>query len=225
MAPKTKPATKPRSPLGRERVLLAAVALADEHGIASLSMRRLGDVLGVEAMSLYNHVANKDELLDWMVDLVFSEIDLPVGGADWKTAMRERAQSARQALGRHPWAIVLMSTRTSPGPATLRHHDAVIGTLRAAGFSVALTAHAFSALDSYIYGFALQEATLPLGDTEEETAEVAQMMMARVPADEYPHLTEFTVEHILQPGYDYGDEFGFGLDLILDGLEKTREAA
>jgi AcrR family transcriptional regulator len=206
-------------------VLLAAVALADEHGIASLSMRRLGDVLGVEAMSLYNHVANKDELLDGMVDLVFSEIDLPVGGADWKTAMRERAQSARQALGRHPWAIVLMSTRTSPGPATLRHHDAVIGTLRAAGFSVALTAHAFSALDSYIYGFALQEATLPLGDTEEETAEVAQMMMAQVPADEYPHLTEFTVEHILQPGYDYGDEFGFGLDLILDGLEKTREAA
>jgi AcrR family transcriptional regulator len=225
MAPKTKPATKPRSPLSRERVLLAAVALADEHGIASLSMRRLGDVLGVEAMSLYNHVAKKDELLDGMVDLVFGEIDLPMGGADWKTAMRERAQSARQALGRHPWVIVLMSTRTSPGPATLRHHDAVIGTLRAAGFSVALTAHAFSALDSYIYGFALQEATLPLGDTEEETAEVAQMMMAQVPADEYPHLTEFTVEHILQPGYDYGDEFGFGLDLILDGLEKTREAA
>ena len=225
MAPKTKPATKPRSPLGRERVLLAAVAFADEHGIASLSMRRLGDVLGVEAMSLYNHVANKDELLDGMVDLVFSEIDLPVGGADWKTAMRERAQSARQALRRHPWAIALMSTRTSPGPATLRHHDAVIGTLRAAGFSVALTAHAFSALDGYIYGFALQEATLPSGDTEEETAEVAQMMMAQVPADEYPHLTEFTVEHILQPGYDYGDEFGFGLDLILDGLEKTREAA
>ena len=194
-------------------------------GIASLSMRRLGDALGVEAMSLYNHVANKDELLDGMVDLVFGEIDLPEGGADWKTAMRERAQSARQALGRHPWVIVLMSTRTSPGPATLRHHDAVIGTLRAAGFSVALTAHAFSALDSYIYGFALQEATLPLGDTEEETAEVAQMMMAQVPADVYPHLTEFSVEHILQPGYDYGDEFGFGLDLILDGLEKTREPA
>jgi AcrR family transcriptional regulator len=225
MAPKIKPATKPRSPLSRERVLLAAVALADEHGIESLSMRRLGDVLGVEAMSLYNYVANKDELLDGMVDLVFGEIDLPAGGADWKTAMRERAQSARQAVGRHRWVIVLMSTRTSPGPATLRHHDAVIGTLRAAGFSVAMTAHAFSALDSYIYGFALQEATLPLGDTEEETVEVAQMMMAQVSADEYPHLTEFSVEHILQPGYDFGDEFGFGLDLILDGLENTREAA
>src|SRR3954463_3172463 len=224
MAPKTKPGAKPRASLSRERVLLAAVAFADEHGIASLSMRRLGDVLGVEAMSLYNHVANKDELLDGMVDLVFSEIDLPVGKADWKTAMRERAQSARRALGRHPWAITLMSTRTSPGPATLRHHDAVLGSLRAGAFSITLAAHAFSALDSYIYGFALQEATLPLGDTEEETVEVAKMMAAQVSADEYPHLTEFSVEHILQPGYDYGNEFVFGLDLILDGLEKTGEA-
>jgi AcrR family transcriptional regulator len=225
MPPKTKPAPKPRIPLNGERVLLAAVAFADKHGIASLSMRKLGEVLGVEAMSLYNHVANKDELLDGMVDLVFSEIDLPAGGADWKTAMRERAQSARQALGRHPWAIALISTRTSPGPATLRHHDAIIGGLRAAGFSVAMAAHAFSALDSYIYGFALQEATLPFGDTDEETAEVARMIIAQVPADEYPHLTEFTIEHVLRPGYDYGNEFGFGLDLILDGVEKTREAA
>jgi AcrR family transcriptional regulator len=225
MAPKTEPAAKPRTPLSRQRVLLAAVSFADERGIASLSMRKLGEVLGVEAMSLYNHVANKEQLLDGMVDLVFGEIDLPVGGAGWKTAMRERAQSARQALGRHPWAIALMSTRTSPGPATLRHHDAVIGNLRAAGFSIILAAHAFSALDSYIYGFALQEATLPLGVTEEETAEVAKVMMAQVPADEYPHLTEFTVEHVLRPGYDYGNEFGFGLDLILDGLEKTHAAA
>ena len=167
-------------------------------------MRKLGEALGVEAMSLYNHVANKDELLDGMVDLVFGEIDLPTVGAHWKTSMRERAESAREALRRHPWAIALMSTRTSPGPATLRHHDAVIGSLRTGGFSIPLAAHAFSALDSYIYGFALQEATLPLGDTEEETAEVAKMMMAQVPADEYPHLTEFTVEHVLQPGYDYG---------------------
>ena len=168
-------------------------------------MRKLGEALGVEAMSLYNHVENKDQLLDGMVDLVFGEIELPAGGVDWKTAMRKRAQSAREALRRHPWAIALMSTRTSPGPATLRHHDAVIGSLRAGGFSIPLAAHAFSALDSYIYGFALQEATLPLGDTEEETAEVATMMMAQVPADQYPHLTEFTVEHVLRPGYDYGE--------------------
>ena len=130
-------------------------------------------------------------------------------------------QSARQALARHPWAIALMSTRTSPGPATLRHHDAVIGSLRAAGFSIALTAHAFSALDSYIYGFALQEATLPLGDTEEKTAEVAQMMVQQFPREHYPHLYEFTIEHVLKPGYDYGAEFEFGLDLILDGLDAS----
>jgi AcrR family transcriptional regulator len=225
MAPKTEPATKARIPLSGERVLLAAVAFADEHGIASLSMRKLGEVLGVEAMSLYNHVANKDQLLDGMVDLVFSEIDLPAGGADWQTAMRERAQSARQALGRHPWAIGLMSARTSPGPATLRHHDAIIGSLRMAGFSIAMAAHAFSAIDSYVYGFALQEATLPFGDTEEETVEVARTMMAQFPADAFPHLTEFSVEHVLQPGYDYGIEFDFGLDLILDGLERARDSA
>src|SRR5665213_930167 len=225
MSPKTTPATKPRTPLSRERVLVAAIAFADQSGIAALSMRKLGDALGVEAMSLYNYVATKDQLLDGMVDLVFGEIDLPAGGADWKTAMRERAQSARQALLRHPWAIALMSTRTSPGPATLRHHNAVIGSLRAAGFSIGLTAHAFSALDSYIYGFALQEATLPLGDTAEETAAVAQMMVERFPREVFPHLYEFTTEHVLKPGYDYGAEFDFGLDLILDGLERVRDSA
>ncbi len=224
MARPTKPAPTARIPLSRDRVLLAAVALADESGLGTLSMRKLGDALGVEAMSLYNHVASKDELLDGMVDIVFGEIDLPSGEAGWKTEMRQRAESARQALQRHPWAIALMSSRTSPGLATLRHHDAVIGSLRTAGFSVQMAAHAFSLIDSYIYGFALQEATLPFGDTEEETAEVAQMMMAQVPAEEFPNLTEFTVEHILRPGYDYGEEFGFGLDLILEGLERDRDA-
>src|ERR1039457_6094500 len=147
MAPPSKSETKPRRSLTRDRVLLGGVAFADENGIASLSMRKLGEAVGVEAMSLYNHVANKDALLDGMVDLVFGEIVLPSGGADWKAAMRERAPSARQALRRHPWAIALMSTRTSPGPATLRHHDAVIGSLRAGGFSIPMAAHAFSALD------------------------------------------------------------------------------
>ena len=162
-SPATSAAKSRRRPLSRERVLSAAVAFADENGIASLSMRKLGETLGVEAMSLYNHVANKDQLLDGMVDLVFGEIALPAGGADWKTQMWERAESARQALRRHPWAITLMSTRTSPGPATLRHHNAVIGSLREGGFSIQMAAHAFSALDSYIYGFALQEATPALG--------------------------------------------------------------
>ena len=225
MAPPRMPSTKRHLPLSRARVLRAGVTFADKHGIGLLSMRKLGQALGVEAMSLYNHVANKDELLDGMVDLVFAEIELPAAGAEWKIAMRQRAVSARKALSRHPWAIALMSTRTSPGPATLRHHDVVIGSLRAAGFSVALSAHAFSALDCYIYGFALQEATLPFGDTEEETAQVAQTMMGQFPAEDYPHLAEFTVEHILRPGYDHGSEFEFGLDLVLDGLERSRDTA
>ncbi len=213
--------TRPRASLSRERVLSAAVALADQSGIASLSMRNLGGAVGVEAMSLYNHVANKDELLDGMVDVVFAEIALPASGTDWKSAMRERAESARHALARHPWAIALMSTRTSPGPATLRHHNAVLGSLRGAGFSIEMTAHAFSVLDAYIYGFALQEATLPLADLGQETAEVAETPTARPSSDAYPHLTEFSIEHVLKPGYTFGNEFGFGLDLILDGLETA----
>jgi AcrR family transcriptional regulator len=222
MARRARPGTGARTPLTRDRVLRAAVTFADEGGIGSLSMRKLGEVLGVEAMSLYNHVANKDELLDGMIDLVFGEIDLPPTGAPWKTAMRERAVSARQALARHRWAIGLMESRTSPGPATLRHHDAVLGSLREAGFSVEMAAHAFSLLDSYTYGFALQEASLPF-DTAEQTAELAEMIMAQFPAGRYRHLAELTVTHVLQPGYDYGNEYDFGLDLILDGLERARD--
>jgi AcrR family transcriptional regulator len=210
--------------LNRNRVLHAAVALADTAGADALTMRRLGQELGVEAMSLYNHVANKDDLLDGMVDLVFSEIELPAGDDDWRSAMRARVVSARQVMARHPWATVLMESRCTPGPATLRHHDAVLGALRGAGFSVALAAHAFSLLDSYTYGFARQEASLPF-DTGQETADLAEAILAQMPADQYPHLTELTVEHVLQPGYDYGDEFAFGLDLILDGLERALRAA
>jgi AcrR family transcriptional regulator len=220
MATTTDPGPAPRVPLSRERVLRAAVALADREGVSSLTMRKLAKELGVEAMSLYHHVAGKDALLDGMVDLVFSEIDLPASGRDWKAAMRQRAISAREVLARHPWAIALMESRSTPGPANLRHHDAVIGCLRQAGFSVALTAHAYSILDAYIYGFALQEASLPFAGPE-ETAEVAQAIMAGFPADAYPHLTELAVQHVLQPGYDYGHEYEFGLDLILDGLERA----
>jgi AcrR family transcriptional regulator len=212
-------ARRPRVPLSRERVLQAAVAFADENGVESLSMRKLGETLGVEAMSLYNHVANKVDLLDGMIDVVFSEIELP-SGTDWRTAMRRRAISAREVLSRHRWAIGLMESRTSPGAATLRAHDAVIGCLRDAGFSFELTAHAFSALDSYVYGFALQERGLPF-DTPEETAELAQVMLAQFPVDQFPHLAKFTAEYVMKPGYDYGDEFEIGLDLILDGLERA----
>lgn len=209
-----------RVPLTRERVLLAAVALADENGSESLSMRKLGEAIGVEAMSLYHHIANKTDLLDGMIDMVFSEIDLSFRRQHWKIAMRQRAVSARRVLARHGWAIGFMESRSSPGPATLRHHDAVLGCLRDAGFSIELAAHAFSVLDSYVYGFALQERSLPF-QPPEKTAEPAQDVLAGVPADEYPHLAELTTQHVLRPGYDHGDEFEFGLDLILDGLERT----
>jgi AcrR family transcriptional regulator len=209
-----------RAPLSRDRVLRAAVTLADESGIGALSMRKLGQVLGVEAMSLYNHVTGKGDLLDGMIDIVFGEIGLPSGDEEWRQAMRRRAISAREVLGRHRWAIGLMESRRSPGPATLRHHDAVLGCLREAGFPVDLTAHAYSLLDSYIYGFALQEASLPF-DTGDEAAQVAQDISAMMPGGEYPYLTEMAVVHVLQPGYQYGDEFETGLDLILEALERA----
>ena len=209
-----------RTPLNRQRVLDAAVTLADRDGVAALSMRRLAQELGVEAMSLYHHVANKDAILDGIVDVVFAEIELPDAEAGWREAMRRRAISVRDALRRHPWATGLMESRPTPGPANLRHHDAVLGVLRGAGFPLELTAHAYALLDSYIYGFALQESSLPF-HTPEETAEVAQSIMAEYAAADYPHLTEIAVDHVLQPGYDFGNEYLFGLDLILDGLERA----
>jgi AcrR family transcriptional regulator len=213
-----------RVPLSKERVLRAAVMLADEGGVASLTMRKLAETLGVEAMSLYYYVADKDEILDGMVDLVFGEIDLPSREADWKAAMRQRAISARDALTRHPWAIGVLESRANPGPATLRHHNAVIGSLRQAGFSIALAAHAFSVIDSYVYGFALQTLNLPF-DTSEELEKLAEAMLRELPADEYPYLTEMIVDHALQPGYSYANEFEYGLDLVLDGLERAHSTA
>ncbi|MFI4972316.1 MAG: TetR/AcrR family transcriptional regulator C-terminal domain-containing protein [Hyphomicrobiales bacterium] len=202
-------------------MLRAAMVLADRGGIESLTMRNLGQKLGVEAMSLYNHVANKDDILDGMVDVAFSEIDLPSAGSDWKAAMRDRAISTREMLIRHPWAVGLMESRSTAGPATLRHHDSVIGSLRKAGFSIDMSAHAYSVMDSYIYGFALQQVNLPPG-AREQAPDVAQAFLRQFRADEYPHLAEMVVEHAMKPGYDYGNEFGFGLDLILDGLERLR---
>jgi AcrR family transcriptional regulator len=211
-----------RAPLSRERILRAAIDLTDRQGIAALSMRNLGHELGVDAMMLYRHVANKDDLLDGMVDLVFGEIGLPPSGADWKSAMRQRAVAAHAVLSRHAWAIGLMESRTRPGPANLRHHDAVLACLREAGFSMEATAHAYSILDSYIYGFALNEQSLPL-DTPEEVAEVGTSILLELPANAYPHLAEFISEHAMKAGYSYGDEFEFGLDLILAGLERVRD--
>ena len=211
-----------RPRLNRERVLQAGIALADDAGIEALSMRKLGEQLAVEAMSLYKHVANKDDLLDGMVDDVFAEIDNAADEQNWRATMRRRAVSVRQVLKRHPWALPLMQSRTNPGPSTLSNLDSLIGVLRGAGFSIVLTAHALSVIDAYIYGFAIQETSLPF-DTEERSTEVVQQILAAMPADEWPHLVEFSREHVLKPGYDYGQEFEWGLDLVLDGLERARK--
>jgi len=200
------------------------MAVADAGGLETLTMRTLGQELGVGPMALYRHVANKDDLVDGIVDLVFSEVDLPPIGADWKAAMRERAISLRDVLSRHRWAIGLMESRRHPGPANLRHHDAVIGSLRAGGFDMAMAAHAYSVLDGYIYGFALTKMSLPFENTA-DIAEVAETMLAPFPLNSYPNLAAFITEHAMQPGYDYADEFEWGLDLILDGLERAAATA
>jgi AcrR family transcriptional regulator len=217
------PATETRAPLSRQRVLETAVGLADRHGIEWLSMRKLADELGVAAMSLYYYVPNKVELIDGMIDIVFGEIEPPSLELDWKTAMRRRALSTREALGRHRWAVGNMEGRTSHGPANLRLHDAVLGCLRAAGFSIEMTVHAYSVQDAYIYGFALQETDMS-SETPDDFAAEAQRQMsayAGVLAD-YPHLVEVVGGHVADSGYDYATEFLFGLDLILDGLDRLR---
>ncbi|GAA3001424.1 TetR/AcrR family transcriptional regulator [Actinokineospora diospyrosa] len=203
----------------RDQVLAAAIGLADTDGIEGLTMRKLGRAIGVEAMSLYHHVANKDRLLDAMTDLVFAEIDLPTD-TDWRTCMRTRAYSVRAVMGRHPWALRLVGSRTSPGLATVAHHDAVLGVLRRDGFSVALAAHAFSVLDAFIYGFAVQEQSLPF-DTEEPPTELAQEILSQFPTDQFPHLAEMTARYLEDNEYNYAQEFTYGLDLILDGLERA----
>src|SRR5215210_4228787 len=224
--PRPQTATEPRARLSRERVLEAAVALAQRDGLESLSMRKLADELGAGAMSLYHHVANKEQLLDGMVDIVFGEIELPTTDEDWRDAMRKRALSTREALRRHPWAIGLMEGRTTHGPANLRLHNAVLGCLRAAGFSLENTVRAYSVQDAYIYGFALQERDMS-PETPDDFAAEAQRQMHEYEAvlAEYPHLVEVVGGYVGTSGYDYATEFLFGLDLILAGLEGLRDPA
>jgi AcrR family transcriptional regulator len=208
-----------REPLTQERVLRGALAVADEGGLPGLTIRSLAQRLGTKPMSLYHYVANKDEILDGLVDLVFAEIELPEPNGEWREEMAKRARSARQVLRRHPWSIGLLESRTTPGPATLRHHDATIGALRAGGFSIGQTAHAYAVLDAFVYGFAVQEASLPF-EGPDGAAEVAGPIMALMAAGEYPHMVEFATQHALRPGYDFADEFEFGLELVLDGLAR-----
>ena len=221
--PRAEPNTDARAHLSRERVLETAVAFADRHGIEALSMRKLGEELGASAMSAYYYFPNKEQLLDGMVDVVFREIEPPSIDADWKTAMRNRAISTRQVLNRHRWAIGHMEGRTDHGPANIRLHDAVLGCLRAAGFSMEATVHAYSVQDAYIYGFVLQETDMAPETADDFAAEAQRQMDAyKDQLAAYPHLAEVVGSYVAKVGYDYATEFLFGLDLILDGLDKLR---
>jgi AcrR family transcriptional regulator len=202
-------------------VVAAAMTLADEEGLDALSMRRLAKALGVEAMSLYHHVANKDDLLDTMVDQVFTEVKTPEVGARWRPEVAARCRSLHEVLLRHPWAVGQLNARRSPGPATLAHHDAMIGCLRADGFSVRATALAFATLDAFVYGFAVQELSLPMAPGE-DPAHLAAEILDAAPAGSLPHLAELAAEHVALPDYDFADEFDPGLELILDGLDRLR---
>jgi AcrR family transcriptional regulator len=210
--------------LSRERILSTAIAIADREGLGKLTMRRLGEELGAGAMSLYYYVPNKDQLIDGMIDVVFSEIEPPSTEGDWKAALRRRALSTREALNRHRWAVGLMEGRAKDGEASARLHDAVLGCLREAGFSLELTVQAYSVQDAYIYGFALQESALPF-ESPEESAAVAeeQGWDAEALAAQYPYLAEVVAGHVAKVGYDFGEAFVYGLDLILDGLERRRD--
>lgn len=212
-----------RTPLRRERILRAALELADEGGSGALTMGAIGHRLGVEAMSLYRHVRNKEDLLDGLVDLVFEEIEVPEGHPDWRAALRDRSRSTRMALRRHPWAIGLMESRMVPGPANLRSHDRTLRILVDAGFPAAEATHAYNLLDSYILGFALQETNLPF-DSAAELAEMGDVLLAQVPADTYSTFVSVARE-LLASGFDYAAEFDFGLDLILDGIERMQAAS
>ncbi len=210
-----------RAPLTPGRIVDAAAAVADRAGLPGVTMRSVARELGVEAMSLYHHVSGKDALLDALADWVFAKIPPPQADLPWRPALARRCSAARAALSAHPWGLGLLESRRSPGPETLRHHDAVLGSLLGAGFPVPLAAHAFSVLDAYVFGFVLTEQNLPFapGETAPEFIEALAL-----PPTDYPHLTSFITAHV-GDDYDYGDEFAIGLDLILDGLEARLRAA
>ncbi|QRY39686.1 TetR/AcrR family transcriptional regulator C-terminal domain-containing protein [Microbacterium hominis] len=216
-----RPPTPVGAGLSTERVVAEAIRIADREGVERLSMRGLAAALDAGAMSLYHYVANKEELLDAMIDVVFDEIAVPSLDVDWTVAMRAESVSAHEVLARHPWAISLMESRTSPGPANLRHREAVTACLRRAGFSIEMATHANWLLSSHVYGYALQEASLPFGTAEELADMTEEVYLPQVPAELYPSLHE-SGAHLLAIGYDPSQEFLFGLDLVLAALEALR---
>jgi AcrR family transcriptional regulator len=224
VAGQPEPKTETRTRLSRERVLQAAITLADESGIQALSMRRLAKELGVEAMSLYNHVANKNDILDGIVDIVMREIEIPSNGVDWKESLRQSAISAYEAFMRHPWACSLHMSTPRVSDARMLWMEGVLRTLREAGFSPEMTHHAYHALDSHITGFTLWVVNLPF-DSHEELVEMAETFLPQISVDEYPYVIEHAQQHMGEPDPDEPSEFEFGLELILDGLERLRETA
>ena len=213
-----------RPSLSRDHVLEGAVALADDIGIEALTIRKLANALGTTPMTIYYYVSSKEEIVDGMVERVFAEIEKPSTEGDWLAALRQRCISARAVLNRHRWAAPLMESRTAPGPENLGHHEAVLACLRRGGLSWQMTAHAYAILDAFIYGYSLQEAALPQ-QVEGEFVEAARDISAEFDPEKYPNLVGFTVEHVLQPGYEFGDSFDFGLDLILDALARSADAS
>ena len=224
MAAEPEKSPQPRIPLTRDRVLRAAIRIADEEGLDALTMRRLAQELGVQAMSLYNHVANKDDLYQGIVDLAMSEIEVPSEQADWKSALRQSAISAYQAFVRHPWACNLHMATPRINDERMQWMEGVLKTLREAGFSPNMTHHAYHALDSHITGFTLWIVSMPF-DSREELLDMAQEFIPRIPADRFPYVIEHAKEHLEDPDPDEPSEFEFGLDLILEGLERRLDAA
>jgi len=208
-----------RPALNQDRIIDAAVRVADRGGVGHVSMRNVGKELGVEAMSLYHHLAGKDALLDGLAGWIFTQIELPDPHDPWRRAMVDRAASARRALSQHPWALGLIESRRSPGVGLLRHHESVLACLRHNGFSVVLASHAFSAFDAYVRGFVLTELNLPMG-ADESVEDFVEEIRSMLPADEYPHLVEMITDQVVGQDYAYADEFEFGLDLIIDSLER-----
>ena len=220
--PRRDPKSTRREPLTRERVLRAAVELADERGLGELSMRKLAQRLGVEAMSLYNHVASKDDLLDGIVELALAEIELPPADAHWKEAIRQTAVSSYRAFLRHRWACNQLMRGSRVSPRRMQWMEDVLRTFREAGFSADLTHHAYHALDSHITGFTLWQVNMPF-ETREVLADLAEGFLDELPADRFPYVVEHAYQHLEPASPGDKTEFEFGLDLILDGLERLRD--
>ncbi|GIG55493.1 TetR/AcrR family transcriptional regulator C-terminal domain-containing protein [Demequina activiva] len=208
--------------LSRERIVDAAITLADQSGLESLTIRALADHLGTRPMTLYHHVDGKESLLDWMVDRVFAQMELPSPDLDWIDALRQRCRSTRAVLVEHPWSVPLLESRTSPGPELLRHHEAMLATLDRGGLPLDRMAHAYAVLDSYVYGFSLQEANLP-AQGGEQIAEVAHEVVAAFASGAYPQLARLTSEHVMRPGYSFGSSFDVGLEMLLAGISARAE--